>query len=128
MAKKLNQLGCQPNLIISSPAKRTLQTSLVFANELAFKVNNILFNTGIYEASLKDLVIIVNNIPSKHQNVILVGHNPGISELANYLTGNPINFAPTCSIIKIELEINNWNEIVGDIGLEKFFIYPKLFN
>ena len=125
MAKKLHKLNFRPNIIISSPAKRALQTSLVFANELDYGATNIVFDNLIYEASLDNLISIINNISSIHQNVILVGHNPGITELANYLTGNFINAVPTCSVIKVELEVDNWDEVVHGIGLEKFYISPK---
>ena len=125
MAKKLHELNFRPNIIISSPAKRALQTSLVFANELDYGATNIVFDNLIYEASLDNLISIINNISSIHQNAILVGHNPGITELANYLTGNFISAVPTCCVIKIELEVDNWNEVVSGIGLEKLYTYPK---
>ncbi|MBL4594416.1 MAG: histidine phosphatase family protein [Flavobacteriales bacterium] len=122
MAQKLIELNFNPGLIVCSPAQRTTTTA-----ELISKNTSILFEKSIYEASLNDLIHLINFLPKEHEEIAIIGHNPSITNLSNYLTDDFIDNMPTCSIVKIELEIDNWNEIIKGIGMKKYFIYPKGF-
>lgn len=122
MAKKLNELNFKPSLIICSPAQRTTSTA-----DFISRGTSILFYNSIYEASLIDLIELINVLPNEHKEIALIGHNPSITKLSNYLTDDFIDHMPTCSIVKIELEIDNWNEIVHGIGIKKYFISPASF-
>ncbi|PCJ28311.1 MAG: phosphohistidine phosphatase [Flavobacteriales bacterium] len=123
MAKKLLELNFNPGLIVASPAQRTSSTA-----ELISKNTSVLYENSIYEASLNDLTTLISALPNENSEIALIGHNPSITTLSNYLTNDIIRNMPTCSIIKIELEIEHWNEIIQGIGIQKFFIYPKAFN
>ena len=124
-AKHLSkQLTCKADLIICSSATRTKQTSLIFVDALNYNKGKIDFDLSIYEAPLENLIKKVNLIDEAHNTVLFIGHNPGITQLANYL-GNE-NLAPInpCTIIKIELEIDNWQETINGIGIIKDIITP----
>lgn len=127
MGKKLVEEQALIDCLISSPAKRTTETSLILCYELNYRLDNIVFDERIYEASLKTLVNVVNEIPNQFNSVAIVGHNPAISQLFNYLTDEDLHHFPTCGIGKIELEIDQWSEIIQGIGRKIFFIYPKMF-
>jgi phosphohistidine phosphatase len=122
MTKKLEELDFNPDFIVCSPAQRTKDTAQLIANS-----TSTLYDSSIYEASLNDLTRLINFLPNKHKEIAIVGHNPSITSLSNYLTFDFIDNMPTCSIVKIELEIDNWNETTQGIGIKKFFIYPKAF-
>lgn len=123
MAKKLIELNFNPGLIVCSPAKRTITTSELISNR-----TSTFYVDTIYEASLSDLTNIINTLPYEHTEIAIIGHNPSITMLSNYLTNDYIDNMPTCSVVKIELEIDNWNEVIEGIGTKKYFIYPKAFN
>lgn len=123
IAKKLKKLDFNPELIVCSPAQRTITTSELIANKTC-----TLYIDAIYEASLSDLTHITNALPYKHSEIAIIGHNPSITALSNYLTNDYIDNMPTCSVVKIELEIDNWNEVIEGIGTKKYFIYPKAFH
>ena len=122
MIKKLDELNFNPDFIVCSPAQRTKTTAQLMVNSVS-----TLYNSSIYEASLNELIQVVNFLPNNHKEIALIGHNPSITNLSNYLTDDFIDNMPTCSIVKIELEIDNWDEITQGIGTKKFFIYPKSF-
>jgi len=128
MAKKLIELEFNPELIICSSAQRTTATAQLICEEINYPQEEILFNQSIYESSIDNLISLINQFPNKNNEIALIGHNPSITMLANYLTGNYIGNMPTCSIVKIELEIDNWNEVIEGIGIQKYFIYPKAFS
>ncbi len=123
MANKLIDLNFNPTATYCSPAQRTTTTS-----ELILNTANIIFEKTIYEASLKDLTNLINKFADEHSEIAIIGHNPAISYLSNHITGDFISNMPTCSVVKIELEIDSWAETTQGSGTQKFFIYPKMFS
>lgn len=127
MAEELKKSAYHPDYILCSPAKRTTKTADFFAEKLNFNQININFEQRIYEASLKTLLEILNEIPNHYNNIALIGHNPAITQLSNYLTNDYIDNIPTSGIVKIEMDIDDWQHIIEGIGRKLFFIYPKMF-
>src|SRR3954471_12470366 len=66
MGKKLDEMGVKPDLIISSPALRAKLTTEFIAEQLRYNDGNIQFNEEVYEASLRTLLSIINNIEDVH--------------------------------------------------------------
>ena len=58
---------------------------------------------------------------------MLVGHNPGFTDLANYLKEADyyISNVPTCGVVAIEFATNQWQAITKNSGRMLFFDYPK---
>lgn len=127
MANKLKELGCNPDYFMSSPAKRTTETSKIIATALSYDIEKTIFDERIYHSSLPQILQVLNEIPNSFNTIILVGHNPTLTQLSNYLTDDFIDNIPTCGIVKIELDIDNWQHIIQGIGRKIFFIYPKKF-
>ncbi len=126
MAKKLKEFNTNPDLLISSNAQRTTTTVNIISKILECS-NKINFEPKAYNPPINKLVEIINNISKKHNNVFLISHNPAISLLADYLTNENVGGMPPCGIVKINLEIENWNEITQGCGTKDFFIYPSMF-
>lgn len=110
-------------LIISSPAKRAKETAKIIANQIGFK-DNILFDKEIYEASLEKLISIIKNFDENINNVMLIGHNPGLTNLANYLSKEFITNIPTCGVVALTLN-NSWKNMSAKDWKIIFFEYPK---
>lgn len=127
MGKWLAQENIHPDLIISSPAKRAIITARKIAKEIDYLKDKIIQDKNIYEASVKTLLQIVNQIENEQNIVFLFGHNPGFTDFANYLTGENISNIPTCGIVQINFEIDDWKEVSKDLGTLIRFEYPKKF-
>ena len=110
-------------LLICSPAVRTRETA-----ELVLKNANVhaeeRFDERIYEASLRDLLQVVSEIPDDEQVVIMIGHNPGFEELLAFLTGEARRM-PTCALAKIKLEAASWKDLKAGEGRLATFLTPK---
>ncbi len=117
--KELSEMKFKPGLLICSTSKRTIKTAEIISGS-----SSILYDEAIYEASLNDLIKTINVLPDEHKEIALIGHNPSITSYSNYLSNETIQNMPPCSIIKFELEINEWNEITQGIGTMKFFLHP----
>lgn len=126
MARKLLNKAIDFDLIISSSARRTSETAKIFADILSFRAE-IIFDDNLYEASHKQILKVINQINDTFYNVILVCHNPGITNLVNYLSNNFIDNIPTTGLVGLSADIS-WKEIVENSCSIIFYDYPKKNN
>jgi phosphohistidine phosphatase len=112
-----------PDLIITSPAIRAMSTALIFAQNVNYKANNICIKQELYETSIKEYLSVINSIDNSYKTVLLFAHNPIISDVAQHLTQALPMVLPTCAIVGINFEVNDWRKIKqGQLFL---FDYPK---
>jgi phosphohistidine phosphatase len=78
-----------PDCFISSPAKRAKQTSKLVAKEIGVTIDAIIWRKTVYEASLQDLLKVVETYSPTATSMLLVGHNPGLDDLLCYLASEP---------------------------------------
>lgn len=124
MALRLKEKQVQPDLLLSSPAKRAKETALFFKNVLAINESMFQFDATIYEASLDTLTKIIKSIPATVDSCMLVGHNPGLTYLVNDIASVHIDNIPTCGIAAIQFQCE-WNEVSSGTGSLIWFDYPK---
>ncbi|MGQ9798603.1 MAG: SixA phosphatase family protein [Ignavibacterium sp.] len=126
MAKLLFEKKIHPQLIISSPAKRTKLTAVEFANQFGIGNDDIQWNSKLYLASLTTLLRILKQLDNNIKTVFLIGHNPGLTDLQNFLCKEEIDNIPTCGIVSMKSD-KKWSEISSkDFELD-FFEYPKRY-
>jgi phosphohistidine phosphatase len=125
IGRKLYEMDVKPDLIISSPAERARLTSELVAEQLKYDTDKIVFDPDIYEASVRSLLNVINGIDDKYKNVIIFGHNPTFTYIAESLTKKEIGNIPTCGAVHIEFNIKSWKEASEGTGNLKSFIYPK---
>src|SRR5688500_4989705 len=70
-----------PQLIICSTATRALNTGLIFARTLEFKMEHFYLEPGIYESSVENLFDIIGTQKSDVDRLMLFGHNPGFTNI-----------------------------------------------
>lgn len=125
MGRILKKLKVAPDLIISSPANRAAMTARIIAAALDYPLENIRFSEAVYEFSEKALISVVKQIDDAVNHAMVVGHNPAINGLANFIGDQPISNIPTCGVFCVELDISAWANINTHCGKLKFFEYPK---
>lgn len=126
MAQRLaRELGRKPLRLLSSPATRAITTARVFAEALGLDLEAVQIEPRIYDASRKTLLELVNGLPDSAAQVLLFGHNPGLSELAHTLADCPFDEIPTCAVVRLELEIPSWKKAVPGSGRLGAYLYPK---
>ena len=126
MAKILKQKEVNPDLIISSPSKRTKDTLDFFIKEFDYK-GEIIFEESIYEAPYINILKVIKNIDDKHKTIFLFGHNPGFNDLTDFLLGRFEDNIPTCGVLKINFDTNYWKNISKDNSKLIFFNFPKKY-
>ena len=125
MATHLKQLKLQPDLIICSPAQRTKQTVEYFCDKLKYDYNKIVFDIRLYESSAEDYLQVIRETESKIETLIVIGHNPSITNFANLFLANKINEVPTTGVVWLEIESNDWEIYKTTSCKLRYFLSPK---
>lgn len=125
MAGRLRERTFFPELILASPARRTRKTAEVFAVALGYPVGKIVWLEEIYHADLEGLLSILRGIEDGMARVLLVGHNPALTILAEWLSGERIGNIPTCGLLALDFSVLSWGKIERAGGRPLFYEYPK---
>lgn len=127
MASMLEEQGVKPDRLVSSTAKRAYSTAVFFANAFGIDSEDILTERRVYHAMSSDVLDVVSAWPDEWNTVLLFGHNPTFTDVANYFTDNYIDNVPTCGIVGIEAEDDSWKSFRRREGRVVDYWYPKQF-
>ena len=119
----LKEKQIQPDLVITSPATRALQTAIGIGTYLNYTADDLLIKQDIYFGNPTSIFSILKNLNDDFNDVILFGHEPILSSLIELLTKNQLDKFPTCAVYRIAFDINHWNAIKK--GKMVFFVTPK---
>jgi phosphohistidine phosphatase len=107
MSKRWSPRHRKPDLILSSPAVRALATAKLIAAGLEYKLKDITVDDRLYAAAVDDLIAVVEALDDKVARVMLVGHNPGFTELARHFD-SAITHMPTCTMAEFRFDAKSW--------------------
>lgn len=128
MGERLKALGVRPSLIICSAAVRTTQTAKLVAKAIGFPIEFIHKETALYLAGPTDIMRLISAQDATFRNLLVVGHNPGISRLANELSDDLTGDMPTGGMLTVQAEVEDWTDFsLADIEVVGYD-YPKNAN
>lgn len=128
MGKRLKERRIFPDLMITSPAVRTLETCRIMAFILGYDIKKIQTDQRLYHADETQLLQVVRSIKDfkdTEEVVLLFGHNPGLTGFANSLFTQTIDNIPTCGIVAGQVLVNSWAETEMGDGKWEIFDFPK---
>lgn len=125
MGQQLRRRGLRPQLILSSPALRAVTTARMVAVELGCNADAVHTVDALYLASPKQILQVLGKYGAMQTDVMLVGHNPGLTDLANLISDARIDNIPTCGAFSVELNASDWNSLEVSAGKLTWFDYPK---
>lgn len=123
MGELMAKRNIHADLIISSPAKRAMETALLVKEASGWN-SPIQYDERIYAASPQTLRTVISQMPDSLDSALLVGHNPGMEGIIRYITGS-LQIMPTAALAAIELKNPQWKMIDELGGTLVFFIRPK---
>jgi phosphohistidine phosphatase len=109
MANLLLRSGFKPDFILGSSAIRASQTVEIFSKVLNIK--DISLSRKLYYCSAKIIMDHIVGLPDNLECVIVVGHNPGISDLIRGLSSGRAFYMDNTHIIILEYEIEQWHQV-----------------
>jgi phosphohistidine phosphatase len=110
-------------LLWSSPAKRAVETAVIFAQNISFPVESIVFKEELYTFDGKKLEEIIKSCPDVYDNLIVFGHNEAITNFVNKFGNIFVDNVSTSGFVKIIFENTSWNNIEN--GITKKIIFPR---
>ncbi len=124
MAKRLAAGQVRADLILSSPARRALETARIIARKLDYKPKRIRVEDRLYPGQVDELLNMIHTLDERLECVMVVGHNPALEELAHHLS-ETITHLPTCAVAELAFKAKSWSTIgkatLADVKLG----YPK---
>jgi phosphohistidine phosphatase len=108
--------GSRPTLIVSSPAKRALSTMKRIVAEMGLSEKKIVRDGRLYEAGAHDLLAFVRGLEDNHEEVMVCGHNPALTDFCNYLAGCYFDNLPTCAVVIIDVMVDTWTNVKENSG------------
>ncbi|MBI2479301.1 MAG: histidine phosphatase family protein [Planctomycetia bacterium] len=109
IGRLLREQGLQPDLILSSTAKRARSTAkrVVAGGEFACTPQLL---DRLYLAPAETYIELLRQQPDEYERILVIGHNPGLEELVWSTTGTSLAL-PTAALVQIAFEIDSWIEL-----------------
>jgi phosphohistidine phosphatase len=127
----MNENNHTPQKIISSPALRAKETIELVAEQISkFNLEDLTYEDELYLAGFTQLIEFINTYKDKVQSLMLVGHNPGIENLVNYLcdrSGDKETIVTTANLFIFKFSSDSFNTAVDTIELVEA-IKPRELN
>ena len=130
MAEHLRRIEIAPELVLCSPSRRTRQTLTRIAAGLGQNAD-VQVELGLYAAAAADLLEVLHEVPDDVKSVMLIGHNPGVQDLALSLArGGSRDLRrlrskfPTAALATLELN-GSWRELAPGSADLVSFVKPK---
>lgn len=128
----MSRHGLIPDLALVSPATRAMETWTLVAEALG-KEPRVVKDERIYNADFETLIGIIRGT-SDARALLLVGHNPGLHDLALRLIASGdtemrklvIEKLPTSGLVVIDLAVNDWPKLDANAGRLERFVSPRL--
>jgi phosphohistidine phosphatase len=124
--------GRVPSLVIHSAAHRAAETWRLIAPELRVEIPATAYD-ALYLASPQHLFTTVTSTAEEHASVLIVGHNPGLHDLANVLVreGAREDIArlrrgyPAGALSEIQFDVDCWSELRPETGRLEWMVFPS---
>lgn len=116
VGKYLMDEGMKPEAVISSSAHRALLTAELVATQLDFDIEKIQGVELLYKASVREFVDFIGHINDDLQSVLIVGHNPTITYVSDYLCSAEISSMSPGALVQINFSIDSWSVISKEAG------------
>lgn len=111
------------DLIICSTSVRTRETIELIRQQSKLQAE-VRYDERLYEATPDRLLEVISQIENDRKNVMLIGHNPGMQELLQLLTG-VIDEFPTACFAKVNMKVSKWTESAEKRSTLEWIVRPK---
>ena len=109
MGERIKAAGIRPSLIISSTAVRAWTTAKVIARELNYPKEFLQREDHLYLASLDRILDTIVSQDNGFNSLMVVGHNPGLTDLVNFLQPGLTHNLPTAGVVSVQIDQDDWS-------------------
>jgi phosphohistidine phosphatase len=125
VALKLHEKQFSIDLFISSPAFRAIETAFIIAGDFGAKHDDVrILETLYYRTNPVLLIKYLQMIEDDKTSIAIIGHNPSITNLAEWFSKDPVDFIPKSGVVCISFSSKIWTTIRKDEGKLEYVLYP----
>ncbi|MEM0578590.1 SixA phosphatase family protein [Flavobacterium polysaccharolyticum] len=110
-------------LLWTSVAERASQTALIFAQNLSYPIESIIYKEDLYTFDENQLTKVIKSCKNEFDSVILFGHNGAITNFVNKFGDVFIENVPTSGFVSLQFDVDDWSAI--EKGKTLKVIIPK---
>jgi phosphohistidine phosphatase len=114
------------DLMISSPAVRAFETAKIMAAGLNYPPGEIRTDRKIYDGYYDRILDIIYGTSNQIGSLMIFGHNPTITNLANLFLHPGIEGMPTSCVVCLSFNTDKWEDIPSQEAIQEFIIFPKM--
>lgn len=127
VAVDLKRRGYIPELIISSPARRAMQTAKIYAANFGIPEEDIVVAGIIYDGDTTErMIAAITELARDTSTLMVVGHNPDMARLSMLLSSQEFYHYPTSAVTVISFPVMTWQEVEVGRGKADYFTYPRM--
>ena len=117
--------GIKPDLLISSPANRALETAHIFGQELGYPIQKVLIKENLYNnTTTQNILDIIRETNDRYSSIMIFGHNPSFDEFISSLVKNFNQSIPPSGVVGIQMKNKIWKNVNRGTGTLQFYEYP----
>jgi len=102
-----------------------LHTATIFARVFEIEGSKLVIRNDLYLTGKKNILDIIKKTNNTIDSLMIFGHNPAFTDIANDFLINKIDNLPTTGIVTLKFELNSWKEVHAQNCIESVFDYPK---
>lgn len=125
MGARMLEAGISPEKIVSSPAVRAWRTAEIIAEVISYPAENLVPDQRLYHASVPETLTVIADQGEDCDHLMIVGHNPGFTDLANYLSPDLTWNLPTAGIVTVNCEDEDFDLKRNPAATLVYHDYPK---
>ena len=114
-----------PDRLLSSTAARAVQTSQALADGFAMDDDAVSVHGDLYLAAHEEVIAIIGREAPRAERVLVVGHNPGLTDLFNYLVGDPLDNLPTLAVAHLSVHAPAWDSLTSGCAIILGLYLPR---
>ncbi|MEJ5265897.1 MAG: histidine phosphatase family protein [Bacteroidales bacterium] len=114
----------KPDLIISSPAIRALHTAMLIARTCNVPYGKVIIDERIYDNYSSSIIEVVEEMPANYESIVVVGHNPMLTELCNLFLPDYLENLPTAGMVSLSFDVKEWTIVNHQPVASKVF-FPR---
>ncbi len=125
IARFLQSKSIKPQRLLVSMSQRTVETAALVCKQLDIDSSMVTEEKSLYLASTNSILDVIYCVNDNIDEIMIIGHNPGLSSIATYLCKDEIDWMPTSAVVGVEFKIDRWNEINAKPGKLLFYTKPS---
>ena len=99
------------DLMLVSTAQRAQRTAEILIEQMHYSDHKLQLSDDLYQASVRSMLELINQQPDSIDQLMIIGHNPTLTYLAEYLTGEPVSDMVPGSLFSLQLTVSQWIEV-----------------